>query len=312
MKWETDRSEYHGSAANSIGLLRRNVLSAFARGMGLWFYDFGPVWPAAAQAGWWDHPELMADIRRLKALLDERCDRPHQSEADVLLVYDTHVFYHLGDHSVDPVSAAAADWMPPAVSMSGALYDPIHLMDLERVDLRPYRAVIFANTFLLSARQREFIRGHVAQDGRHLVFLYAPGYSDGRRLDPATWPRSPAYESSRCRLRMRRASCCGRTGARWTWKDGTGRSRRCSPWTTPALNHWVTSRARNSSRSPGSRTRTASTGSAACRRRMWRSCGASSIHAGVHLYGERPRRFLRRPRPPGRALRRRRPAHADP
>jgi hypothetical protein len=59
----------------------------------------------------------------------------------------------------------------------------VYLFDLEKLDLRPYKAVIFANTFCIDSRQRQFIRTQVAQDARHLFWACAPGLIDGATSD---------------------------------------------------------------------------------------------------------------------------------
>jgi len=41
---------------------------------------------------------------------------------------------------------------------------------------------VFANTFLLTDPQEDFIANKVARSGRTLVWIYAPGYTDGEKL----------------------------------------------------------------------------------------------------------------------------------
>jgi hypothetical protein len=66
---------------------------------------------------------------------------------------------------------------------SGVVFDPVHIRDLERIDLSPYRAVVFGNCYLLDEQQIIFVRDSVAREGRTLVWFYAPGYTDGAHLD---------------------------------------------------------------------------------------------------------------------------------
>ena len=70
----------------------------FQKGMGLWFYDFGPSGfnggPRLVDHGsfgWWDEPKLRADIKRLKQLGDRQLQKPFERDADVLLVHDTAI-----------------------------------------------------------------------------------------------------------------------------------------------------------------------------------------------------------------------------
>ncbi len=169
-----------GTISESIADFRRNVGQALARGVGMWWYDFGPT----GNSGWWDHPDYLADIRKLKTLAENLKEKPYKPAADVLFVYDTKVFYQLGlpDKDVDPVSPRINEMSDDAYHC-GAAFDAIHLMDLEKTDLRRYKVVVFANTFLLSDARRRFIKEKVERDGRTVVFVYAPGYTDGATLD---------------------------------------------------------------------------------------------------------------------------------
>ena len=186
-------SAYAASVRASVAQVRRNALFSLANGSGLWFYDFGPSGfnggPRLRDhgaAGWWDDPHLMAEVGRLRRTLAGALDRPYETGADVLLVHDTDVFYHLGSTKrATALSHWANNWLPVGVFRSGAVFDPVHLADLDRLDLRPYRTVVFVNTFVLTPAQRRVIAERVARDGRHLVWVYAPGLGDGRRLDPA-------------------------------------------------------------------------------------------------------------------------------
>ncbi len=166
-----------------VAILRRNVLESYTRGAGLWYYDFGP----ANQSGWWNDTRLLAEIGKLKSLLDRYHQRPYEPAADVLLVFDTEVFYYTGsaqgtDAITDPLATnrfVAEAWR------SGLAVETIHLADLQKIDLARFKIVAFANTWLLRPEQRRFIQQRVQSAGRHLVFTYKPGYCDGAKLDPS-------------------------------------------------------------------------------------------------------------------------------
>jgi len=177
---------------NSIADVRRNVFFSFTKGMGLWFYDFGVsgVDLDGFQYNWrgskgnWDHPGLLADIARAKRLMEERMGQAYRTGADVLFVFDTESFYHTASlRGSDPVSNVLIDHNTLNAFKSGVVFDPIHIKDLELIDLSPYRVVVFGNTYLLNDRQREYIRSRVATDGRTIVWFYAPGYLDGSGRD---------------------------------------------------------------------------------------------------------------------------------
>jgi hypothetical protein len=178
---------------NGVATLRRNVLFTATKGMGLWYYDFGVAGVdldnvrnnQRGSRGTWDQSVLLHDIRAMKDLVDARLAQPYTSDADVLFVYDTHSFTGTASlRRLDPFSTVMIDHHTLAAFHSSVVFDPIHLADLDRIDLRPYRVVVFGNVYRLTAAQRALIREKVAADGRTLVWYYAPGVSDGRTLDP--------------------------------------------------------------------------------------------------------------------------------
>jgi hypothetical protein len=184
-------SGFATSVAKSIANVRRNVLFTFTKGMGLWFYDFGPSgFNGGARLndhgswGWWDEPHVMKDIQQLKKLLDKKVQEPFASDADVLLVHDTRSFYYTGSAKAASYMAHwTNNWIPPAIFKAGVVHDVIHIDDLSKINLDQYKVIVFTNTWVLDDEQKKIILERVAKNNRHLVFLYAPGYCNGKTLD---------------------------------------------------------------------------------------------------------------------------------
>jgi hypothetical protein len=177
---------------DAVANVRRNVTFSYTKGMGLWFYDFGISgvdldgfrYNHRGSRGTWDHPVLMKEISSLASLCTARMASTYRTGADVLFVFDTRSFYYTASlRGTDPVSNVLIDHNTLTAFRSGVVFDAVHLQDLMRLDLAPYRVVVFGNTYLLTREQREFIRKEVAAGGRTLVWFYAPGYTDGLRLD---------------------------------------------------------------------------------------------------------------------------------
>ncbi|HEX8549117.1 MAG TPA: beta-galactosidase [Cytophagaceae bacterium] len=189
--FDTTQPVYHKTIQAAQGIVRRNILSSAIKGMGLWFFDFGVAGGRQytelkdnGSNGWWDYPFILDDIKKLKVALEKNRTREYKSEADVLMVYDTKVYYHL---STDPkythVSNVAVNWNSLAVWKSGVGFDAIYLQDLEKIDLDQYKVVVFNNTFTINPSQKLFIDKNVKSQKRNIIWFYAPGYSDGNDLD---------------------------------------------------------------------------------------------------------------------------------
>jgi len=161
-----------------IPVLRRSALFPLMRGIGLWYYDFGP----RRNSGWWDSPIYLENIRAEKQFFDRHLHQPYQSVADVLFVWDMESFYYV-KNSWTPLCYKLLDQAVEEALHAGAVTDHIYLFDLKRVKLDRYRVIIFMNTFYVTEEQRQFIQKEVAQKRRTLVWNYLPGFTDGERLN---------------------------------------------------------------------------------------------------------------------------------
>lgn len=155
-------------------ILRRNSLFPIMNGAGLWYYDFGPH----NYSGWWTHPEYRKEIEILKNIIDSKMNEPYRNPAEVLLVFDTEVFKYTAVNSrLDPFTdAACINHALPMAQRSGAAIDTIYLSDIENIDPERYKCIVFMNSFVLNENQRNFIKGSLNKNNRHIVWLYAPGY----------------------------------------------------------------------------------------------------------------------------------------
>jgi hypothetical protein len=162
-------------------LIRRNVLESFTRGAGLWYYDFGP----ANQTGWWADTRLMADIKKLKEICEKYHEREYMPAGDVLFVFDTEVFYYTGSiQGTDPITdPLAVNRTMGEAWRAGAAIETVHIKDLETIKLDRFKVVVFANTWLMTAAQRQFVRDKVHAPTRKIIFQGFPAYTDGQTLN---------------------------------------------------------------------------------------------------------------------------------
>lgn len=172
--------------SETIAKMQRSILGPLLHGMGAWYYDHRivPSGDIYNKTGWWDHPVLMAEVNREYNWYKRYALTPFTPAADVALVVDTQVYYHLVptlEHNT--LLPFISDDMMIATSHAGVAYDCLYLDDLELVDWSRYRCVVMVNTFVLNRKYRDLIKSRIARNGRHLVWLYAPGYSDDEQLD---------------------------------------------------------------------------------------------------------------------------------
>lgn len=123
--------------------------------------------------GYFDDPQIMAEIRRLNRLLDDAKHSDRRSCAEILVVSDeASCAYATYDSGL-----LEQNQRLPQLSLAkiGAPHDSILLRDLERMDMRPYKLAIFLNPYFLTQADRQRIRERVATDGRTVFWATAPG-----------------------------------------------------------------------------------------------------------------------------------------
>lgn len=191
--------KFHTTPADDIAYLRRNSLQAVLRGGGQWWYDFGmvagtPDFASRGNVGWWDDPVLAKEIAAIHAVATARHQHPFIRPADTLVIHDPWSFAHtvarripttgfaFGDQppvGPDPFSARGMDGLIEGLYHSGLVFDEALISELPRMNLAPYRLIIFGTTPVLDGPQREFVTQQLAQQGRHLVLTGYTGWSDG-------------------------------------------------------------------------------------------------------------------------------------
>lgn len=157
-------------------ILQRSVLYPIMRNAGFWYYDFGPN----RSSGWWDSPYYLNPIRRMKTLSDDMLHKEIRSVADVLYVWDDQSFYYV-KNGWTPVSEDQIDRAVEEALHSGAVGDHIYFFDLDRIDLKPYKMIVFMNVYKMTKAQRSFVLNKVAKEQRTLLWNYMPGYTDGKQ-----------------------------------------------------------------------------------------------------------------------------------
>ena len=167
----------------TIAILRRNVLQTLCSGQGLWFYDhrvipqFRPgarVGGIYRKRGWWEEPELMEQIEKLKNVGDVIASKPYKPAADVLVVSNTKSYFcrtNVRDYEYR---------IHESIARCGVSYDLIYLHELEMADISRYKCVIFTNAYMITPEMREKCKKLLCDT--YTVWLYASGYCDGETL----------------------------------------------------------------------------------------------------------------------------------
>ena len=174
--------------------------AGFALGNGVYqsFFDL--------HGGYFDDPQLMAEVKRLNGVLTEAKNHDCSSVAEILVVSDEPSCSYATFESgwlAQTLRAAQVQF-----AKLGAPHDSILVDDLALLDARPYKLVIFLNCFHLTDIQRNLIRRTVLHRNRTVLWCYAPGYFNGPRCSAEAMQEltgirlMPGARSDRARARI--------------------------------------------------------------------------------------------------------------
>lgn len=140
----------------------------------LWCFD---MW-----GGVFKTPETMKVVKQGKTLWDRFAGQPLKTRAEVALVVDPQSARYVND--MNPLVAQIYQGTRNKLNRLGAPFEVFSFNDLSRADLAQYRLFVFPGLFEITPEKMDVLKKHVLKNNRTALFLYAPGISDGKTLDP--------------------------------------------------------------------------------------------------------------------------------
>lgn len=155
--------------------LKREFALAIINQTSLWCFD---MW-----GGVFKTPETMRIVAQSKRLWDTYAARPLRNCAEVALVVDPQSARLVNDQN--PLVAQIYQGTRNTLNRLGAPFEVYSFNDLPRADLSQVKLLVFPGLFELTPAKAELLKTCALTNGRTAVFVYAPGISDGKSLDPA-------------------------------------------------------------------------------------------------------------------------------
>jgi hypothetical protein len=133
--------------------------------------------------GYFDDPGILREIALLNRVLADAVKYDRTSVAEILVVSDERSCdYAVGRSRLLAHTLRAAQTQ---LAKIGAPHDSVLLEDLPRLDLAPYKLVVFLNPYHLSEAGRRELRERLLGQDRWVVWCYAAGLFCHNRRDEA-------------------------------------------------------------------------------------------------------------------------------
>ncbi len=168
---------------DGIASMRREFAAMLlCQRQGIWYFDM--------PGGWFDRPELLAELARQQQVGEALLDLPHTHVAETLVVFENRSwkYFGLADHQLALKTVWSGGNQQLLSDMTqdnierlqrlGAPNDAILAEDFCHPELGDYKLLIFPFSFLCDPAIREEIHRRV-EAGATALFLYAAGIVDG-------------------------------------------------------------------------------------------------------------------------------------
>ncbi|MCX7405328.1 MAG: hypothetical protein NT089_06355 [Planctomycetia bacterium] len=167
-------------AAESVDILRREFSHHVIHGAAWWYFDM--------TGGWFDSPEILAELKKQAVIARQAVDWDMTSVADAVGIVSgvspaRHPLQRMHDINNYPkLLDLQCDRATKELYRSGVLLDWLMTDDLDPQAMEHYKALFFYNATWLTQKQRDAVEA-LKQKGRALIFVGYPGLSTDRKLD---------------------------------------------------------------------------------------------------------------------------------
>ena len=148
---ECDEDKQQGFVPDGISdtltVLWREFSKNIAHDSGFWWMDLG--------GGWFASEPIMQSVQKMVTLNEQLRARPHQSRADMLIVFDERSMLSVRE-STDLHAGFLREFINET-NVSGVIADVYRACDLPRLELSRYKFIVFAYNFYMDKATRDII-----------------------------------------------------------------------------------------------------------------------------------------------------------
>lgn len=172
---------FHWADENEdIAGMRREMALSLIKHTSLWWFD---MW-----GGYYQSDAVYDNIRQMREIWSRFSDDDSESIAQTALIVDPESVMYVNDLRKE-VGQLNHD-VRNRLNRLGAPFDVLSLRDIPEIsDFNRYKFVIFNSAFELTPEKMEILERFVLNRQRLVLWLYAAGISDGKRIVPETTAR---------------------------------------------------------------------------------------------------------------------------
>ncbi|MBI4024196.1 MAG: beta-galactosidase [Verrucomicrobia bacterium] len=176
----TDRTY---SQQETLSVLKRNIATSTVRGDALWWVGFREGATGRLSMPWFAEDSIVETLREGRKIYSAAYRTDLASVSEVAVFMNNTDLYGLDLYRA-PKLLGSLQYNSHINELPklGAPYDLYHLDDIALSGMDRYKVYVFANAFTLNAPQRKRIQETACRPGKTVVWVYAPGFSDGLRL----------------------------------------------------------------------------------------------------------------------------------
>ncbi|OGV34106.1 MAG: hypothetical protein A2020_09475 [Lentisphaerae bacterium GWF2_45_14] len=159
----------------TIAGMRREMALALINQTSLWWFD---MW-----GGYYQGEAVYDNIRKMKEIWNRYAGLALSPVAETALIVDPESSYYFNQSN--PLTSEFIPRLRNTLNRLGTPFDVYSFNDIPSIaDFNRYKCVIFNTPFEITDEKEKILRDFVLKNNRTVVWLYAPGISDGKRWMP--------------------------------------------------------------------------------------------------------------------------------
>lgn len=145
--------------------IKRETAFCLINGDSLWWFD---MW-----GGFYKGEKVFSALKQVKKIWDEQKNYPSHDVSEILLVADPDNMYFIND--MDARCGFFKDKPQEVLSVIGMPYTVCSFNDIEQLEMKRFKLIIFCHPFELTTKHREILDRLVLNNNRSILWLYGPG-----------------------------------------------------------------------------------------------------------------------------------------